>query len=201
MTTAAIKGYNFAPAMYLLELSTQCQLAKECDRRLHDAAPAWYANATSAQFANAVSPRDIILTCTAFLSAVGVISKLLFAGRRRDKRIVRRCASLRELLKVKDGDLPILRNLGVRNGFEHVDERLDEVLPSFREGGFSTLSVHEKEPDAKVILKRFDPRKLTISFADEKISLVDCMSEILKVEIEINPACRRLHGPQFQLWA
>src|SRR5205814_202329 len=143
-----IKGYNFAPSMFLLELSTQCQFAKECDRRLRDSAPDWYTNATSEKFAQAMPPRDIMINCTAFLSAAAVISKLLFAGHRRDKSIVRRCERLRKLLNINNSGLPVLRNMAVRNRFEHVDERLDEVLPSFTKGSFSALSVHEKEPDA-----------------------------------------------------
>lgn len=197
-----IKGYNFAPSMFLLELSTQCQFAKECDRRLRDAAPAWYTNATSEQFATAMPPRDIMITCTAFLSAVAVISKLLFAGRREKRKIARRCKRLRELLNINDNGLPVLRNMAVRNRFEHVDERLDKVLASFTKGSFNALSVHEKEPDAKkVVLKRFDPKKLTISFTDAKISLIECMLEILQVEGKIEAAFKKLHGPKFTLWA
>lgn len=196
-----IKGYNFAPSMFLLELSTQCQFAKECDRRLRDAAPAWYTNAASEKFAKAMPPRDIMINCTALLSAAAVISKLLFAGRRRDKKIVHRCKRLRELLNISDNGLPVLRDMAVRNRFEHVDEHLDEVLPSFTKGSFSALSVHEKEPDAGIVLKRFDPKKLTISFADAKISLTNCISEILQVEAEIDAASKKLHGPEFKLWA
>jgi len=172
-----IKGYNFAPSIFLLELSTQCQFAKECDRRLRDSAPAWFTNATAEQFAKAAAPRDIMINCSAFLSAAAIISKLLFAGHRRNKKIARRCQRLRELLNLNENDLPILRTLAVRNRFEHVDEHLDKLLSSFSKGGFSPLSVHEKEPDAVISLKRFDPKNLTISFTDAKISLADCMSE------------------------
>lgn len=134
------------PSIFLLELSTQCQFAKECDRRLRDAAPAWCIDATSDEFAKAVAPRDMMIDCTAFLLAAAVISKLLFAGCRKKNRIQRRCVRLRELLKVEPDHLPLLQDLAVRNAFEHVDERLDEILPSFTDGVFSPLSVHEEEP-------------------------------------------------------
>lgn len=196
-----IKGYNFAPSIFLLELSTQCQFARECHRRLRDSAPAWFTNATAEQFAKAIPPRDIMINCAAFLSAAGVISKLLFAVRRRAKKIMRRCERLRELLKIKENDLPVLQDLAVRNRFEHVDERLDKILPSFAKGGFSPLSVHEKEPDADVVLKRFDPKSLIISFADAKISVANCMAEISSIERSIDAAFKKLQGSKFELWS
>jgi hypothetical protein len=150
-----------------MELSTQCQFARECDRRLREAAPGWYENATNEEVENRKAPRDIIIDCTAFLSAAGIISKLLFPGKNNRRvgngELVNRCKALRELLDIRDNDLPLLQNLAVRNDFEHVDERLDRELRSFNKGGFSSLSVYEKEPNAEVILKRFDPKKLTIS--------------------------------------
>jgi len=110
--------------MFVLELSTQCQFAKECYRRLCNAAPACCRHATHKQLATRVAPRDIMIDCSAFLAAAAVISKLLFSGRRTNKKVVRRCERLRALLNLSDHDLPILRNLSVRNSFEHVDERL-----------------------------------------------------------------------------
>src|SRR5207244_1291781 len=97
-------------------------------RRLIHAAPGWRTKATSTQFANRTAIRDIMIDCTAFLSAAAVISKMLFSGGRRNTKIVRRCERLRQLLGIRQHDLPLLRNLAIRNAFEHVDERLDSLL-------------------------------------------------------------------------
>lgn len=193
----AIKGYNFAPSMFLLELSTQCNFAKECDRWLRRAAPGWYSHATEQQVMEQMAPMTIMIYCTAFLSAAGVISKSLFPRR---KKVIHRCKRLRELLEIKDAELPILRDLAVRNAFEHVDERLDTILPSLTRGSFAPVSVSEASK-ATIVLKRFDPRHLTISFANTpNLSLVDCMAEISRVESQINPAFKKLADREFRLW-
>lgn len=154
-----VKSYNTAPVMFLLELSAQCEFAKVSFERLKQAAPAWYTDATEEQFAEAVPPRDIMILCAAFLSAAGVISKILFAGRRRGK-IVERCECLRQLLGIND--LPTLRDLSVRNSFEHIDERLDQIFSSVADDNirpYSPYSVSERPlPPGILVLKRFDPK-------------------------------------------
>jgi len=141
-----------------------------------------------------------MIDCTAFLSAAAVISKILFPGGRRDKKIAHRCKRLRELLNITDCEFPLLRNLPVRNSFEHVDERLDEILADFTQGGVAPLSVHEKQPDADTIVgKRFNPKALTISFAGSELSLGESTSEIMELESRLNPGLKKLSGPLFSL--
>jgi hypothetical protein len=196
-----IKGYNFAPSMFLLELSTQCNFALECERRLRDAAPAWFTKATNEQVAGSRAPRDIMIDCTGFLSAAGVLSKLLFSGRRSNRRIVHRCKRLQELLDFNENDLPLLRNLSVRNSFEHIDERLDNTLHQLKQGSFVPISVSEAAPaPGATVLKRFDPKRLEISILDEEISLADCASEIANIKARIDPAFQKLTGSEFKLW-
>jgi hypothetical protein len=192
-----MKGYNFRPAMFLLELGTQCSIARACYERLRDAASAWYTNATNEQFGNAMAPREIIVNCVAFLSAVAAISKLIFAGRRENQEVTRRCKRLQELLGISD--LPILRKLAVRNSFEHVDERLDTLLSSLTSGSINPISVTERPPPAgTIVLKRFDPKKLSISFTNDTISLEESMREVEQLESRIDLACKQLQGPEFK---
>lgn len=193
-----IKKHNFAPSIFLLELSTQCNFAKECDRWLLQAASGWCTRAPQEQFAERRAPRDIMIYCTAFLSAAGVVSKLLFPGRRRSA--IHRCKRLRELLDIGESELPVLRDLAVRNAFEHVDERLDMILPSFTQGSFAPVSVSEA-PSVDLILKHFDLRLLMISFASNKLSLVDCTAEISRVGSQIKAAFRKLAGREFKIWS
>lgn len=193
-----IEGYNFAPVMFLLELSTQCDFARVSFDRLQSAAPAWYTDATPEQFAEAIPPREIMIQCTTFLSAAGVISKTLFAGSRTGK-VECRCKRLRQLVGIND--LPTLRNLSVRNSFEHIDERLDQIFSSFASGRVEPLSVTERPPPpGTLVLKRFDPKRLTVSFATAEISVTECMSEISEIESRINPAFKKLQGLKFDLW-
>lgn len=195
-----IKSYNSAPVMFLMELSAQCGFAKISFESLQRAAPAWYADATEEQFAEAMPPRDIMIQCTAFLSAAGVISKILFA-RSQSGKAARRCKRLRQLLEIND--LPTLRDLSVRNSFEHIDERLDRIFSSVAGGNIRPYSVSERPPPpGTLVLKRFDPKQLTVCFATaEIISLTECMSEILEISSLIDQAFKKLHGPKFDLWS
>jgi hypothetical protein len=54
-----------------------------------------------------------------------------------------------------------------------VDERLDKTLRDFKQGGVAPLSVHEAQPDADtIVLKRFNPKTLTISFVNAELPLL-----------------------------
>jgi len=193
-----IKPYNSAPVMFLLELNTQCAFARVSFERLQSAAPAWYTDATPEQSVEPMPPRDIMIQCTAFLSAAGVISKTQFAGRRSGE-VARRCTRLRQLLGIND--LHTLRDLSVRNSFEHIDERLDRIFSSFASAPVNPLSVTERPPPpGTLVWKRFDPKRLTVSFATAEISLTKCMNEILEIESRIDPALKKLQGPKFDLW-
>src|SRR5574337_20906 len=179
-----IKSYNSAPVMFLMELSTQCDFARVSFESLQCAAPAWYTDATPEQFAEAMSSRDILIQCTAFLSAAGVISKTLFAGSRKGK-VARRCKRLCQLLGINN--LPTLRDLSVRNSFEHIDERLDKIFSSFASGSVHPLSVTERPPPpGTLMLKRFDPKGLMVCFATAEIFLTECMSEISEIRSRID---------------
>jgi len=193
----AIMGYNFAPAMFLLELNTQCSLAEHAFNRLKVTATGWLGNATPEEFTNANSPLEIVSWSTSFLSAVAVIGKILFPGKRKNP-IPERCQCLRQLLEIDQ--LPALSNFAVRNSFEHVDERLDLHLRDFTQGSFNPISVTEKLPSDALVLKRFDPRRLAISFVNDEIELELCMTEINEIKSRIEHAFKKLQGPPVKLW-
>ena len=197
-----MKAHNFAPLMFLTELEIQCNFAKELYKRLLDAATDWCSEPLSSK---AMAPRDIMINCTAFLSAASVISKILFTGssRRGNQGLVnKRRKKMRELLGI-DGhkNFPTLKNLAVRNDFEHIDERLDEKFSKFQKGRVTQISVSKRKPHKDtLVLKRFDPIRLTISFAEDEISLNDCMKEIEKIYSQVKPAYSKLDGPKYGLY-
>jgi hypothetical protein len=67
----------------------------------------------------------------------------------------------------------------VRNGWEHLDERLDEIVvsPTFR--SFSQLSVSASPPSADTLVFRgVYPVRLSIHVLDQEIPLRPCLYEI-----------------------
>ena len=193
----AIKGYNFAPSMFLLELSIQCSLAELAFNHLKVAANGWLEGVSPEQFENATSPLEIVSWCTSLLSAAAVIGRMLFPGKRKSP-IPERCRRLRQLLEIDQ--LPTLSNFAVRNSFEHVDERLDLHLRNFTQGSWDPISVTEKPPSSTLLLKRFDPKRLAISFVHHEIELAPCIAEITEVKSRIDGAFKKLQGSPVTLW-
>jgi hypothetical protein len=120
----SIPSFNFVPAMFLLELDSQCRLAEFCYEKLRESAPGWYENSTIVDFEQALAPQEIMIFCVGFLSCAKNIARFLFSEVKGKPRC--RAAHMRDLLTV--GDLPTLKNVSVRNSFEHLDERLDSIL-------------------------------------------------------------------------
>ena len=193
-----VKTYNFEPAVFLVEFNTQCNIASIVFHRLQQTAPGWYSEAPTEVVGAQMSPRDIMINCAAFLSAAAVISKILFPGARPNTKVHRRCERLRMLLEI--GELPTLQKLSVRNSFEHVDERLDSIFKTFKSGSIAPISVDE-DSHAKdtLVLKRFDPRNLTIAFLKAELSLPECIAEIDQIDSMIDPALKKLFGSRFDL--
>lgn len=194
-----IKGYNFPPLIFLTELGTQCDFAQFYFNELREAAPKWQEGIHGEDFHTAMPPRNIMTYCTSFLSSAALIAKFLYCGKRKKQRITSRCTRLRELLGIDT--LPTLKNLAIRNSFEHMDERLDELFFTFRVGKLDLLSVTGKPPSHDtVVLKRFDPQRLTISSFNDELSLIDCESEIRQVQAGMERAFAKLKERKFDLW-
>ena len=191
---------NIASVLFLEELQLQYMVAEVAFARLQKAAqsridpsPNW--------MHEIVPPREIIIDCGTFLSAAGIFSKILFEGTR--KALVKaRCSKLRQLLDL--GDCPLLRDLSVRNSFEHVDERIDEQFsPGIPQHYLvEALSVDVKPPtEGTIVFKRFDPRTLTVSFGTHAISLSACKSEMSSVMEKTRCAYLKLCDNVVDLWA
>jgi hypothetical protein len=150
-------------------------------------------------FERALAPQEIMIFCVGFLSCAKNIARFLFSEVKGKPR--RRAAHMRDLLTV--GDLPTLKNVSVRNSFEHLDERLDSILFSVvLPASFDPLSVTEKPPDpGTIVLKRFDPRNLIIQFHEHQLSLEECMADIRRVQQRIASGYEKLGASRFDIWA
>ncbi|MDP2681114.1 MAG: hypothetical protein Q8O85_20690 [Rhodoferax sp.] len=196
MLTLTIHGEKSAASLYLWELTIQCQIAELAFVRLKEAGRVQVTRDYSSPRPHPKGAIQLLADCAAFLSASGIVAKILFASvdtkaSRLEQNPVlalaaKRGAALRGLLQLED--LPSLRTLGVRNAFEHIDERLDRLLNENPSEKFVWLHLSPDEPPAGLVLKRFNPNTLQLSYLDNQLNLEDCHSEILRVREKLNGA-------------
>jgi hypothetical protein len=195
-----ISSYNVGVVIFLEELKLQYLIAEKSWDELKQAAVTWTGHGIPKL--NDITPAgDIIADCIVFLSAVGVMSKILYEGSRKEP-IPTRCRKLRNLLEVDE--LQYLKNLSIRNSFEHVDERIDSFVSPLVDKDFliEIVSVSPNAPkDGTTYFKRFDPNKLSILFGDEEFDLQKCMAEISLIKSQIPIAIRKLEDNIVNLWA
>jgi hypothetical protein len=200
MLTFTIHGENSAASLYLWELTIQCQIAEHAFARLKEAGRVQLARDYSSPIPHPKSAIEVFADCSGFLSASGVVAKILYAcadtkaSKLKQNPVMavaaKRSAALRELLTLED--LPSLRSLGVRNAFEHIDERLDRLLKEGPSERFVWLHLARDEPRSGLSLKRFNPNTLTLSYLDSELDLEKCHSEILHVREKLKGAYGRV---------
>jgi hypothetical protein len=186
MLAFTVRGENSAAALFLWELTVQCQVAQHAFGRLKEFARVQMERAFDSKRQHPKNPIEVLVDCSAFLSAAGIAAKLLFTGvdaKAPDLRknptlatAARRSAALRGLLEIDD--LPTLRDLGVRNAFEHIDERLDRLLREAPSAEYVWLHLARTEVTDGAVLKRLNPRTLTLSYLDAQLDLEHCSAEI-----------------------
>lgn len=155
----------------------QCTLAKSAYKHL-----AKYCEVVGDNMGSAeplpYSPLDIVAQCTLFLSAVATISKILFPA---VPKAAERGQRLRRRLQIQDEFLgPQSRS--VRNSFEHIDQRIDALLPQHQNDDVCFYCIDDQPPKQAVVLKRFDPRARKIEFLQKGIDIESCYSEVLALE-------------------
>lgn len=202
MLTFTIHGENSAAALYLWELTIQCQIAEHAFARLKEEGRVQVTRDYSSSRPHPRTSIELFSDCSAFLSASGIVAKILFASidaktsKLRQNPVLalaaRRSTALRELLQLEN--LPSLRSLGVRNAFEHIDERLDRLLKESPSEQFVWLHLSRDEPPAGLVLKRFNPNTLNLSYLDNELNLEECHSEILQVREKLKGAYDKVRG-------
>lgn len=81
--------------------------------------------------------------------------------------------------------LPALRALEVRNSFAHIDERLDQLLEANATDEIVQIHLARTPPTAKLVLKRFNPSTLTLSYLDQEADLALCAEEVRTIRAAV----------------
>jgi hypothetical protein len=184
--------------MLIDELHIQCMLFQRAFAHLEDAADHWIKLARGEDFDRKVPPLDILNWCTACLSAMAAIRRLVAAGQPNAVADYRRKV-LREFLK--DPTLTHVCSATVRNAWEHLDERMDRIIPHMTSGSVSHIYVAADPPGpGAVTLKRFDPVGFSISFTDEVIPLRPAAQEIAALLGCLDDALKRLANEVVAPW-
>jgi hypothetical protein len=193
-----VPSENFAAAILLEELWIQCLLFERNVDRLEDGADHWMKQSIGQDFGRSVPPIDMLAWATVCLSSMAAIRRLLVADGKSPKAIKRR-AVLYDFLGRPP--LPIIGSPTVRNSWEHLDERLDDILPTMRSGAISQIDVFAKDvAPGTIALKRIDPRTLMVSFSTEAIQLRPARSEVAEISRRVELAKVRLTTELVDLW-
>ena len=146
-------------------------------------------------------PIEIIATCISVLSAAAAIKRILHVcGRNDNRRVLKRCAAMRQLLD--NPSIPNLERLAVRDSWEHSDERLDSVLKARRRGvPVAEIHVSATPPSIdQITLRRFDPTSFAIHYLDDSIPLNAITSEAGLLESKMKDAFIRLRTDIVKLY-
>jgi hypothetical protein len=190
---------NFPASLLLAELHIQCQLISESFNFLRNVSNQLVENCSGRFDGVNYSPFLIIGHCTICLSGMAAIRKMLFHLDRKDPIIRNRCARLMELLG--NPDIPYLSSAMIRNAWEHLDERLDEAIPSTQGRVVSPVYVSSFEPTKEMVtLKRFDPKSFSIWFMDHQIPLLQCETEVKLIFERVHQAFSKLQTTTFSVY-
>jgi hypothetical protein len=187
-----IASGNFGAVLFLLEIGLQCHLFNRSIKRLELAADHWIKLDKGIDDGGSAPPLEIVADCTVCLSAMAAIRRILQPSDRSGERAKRRSEALMKLLN--HPRFPNLTSMAVRNSWEHLDERMDEMLATRTTGPVSELYVSPKPPsDDAIVMRRFDPIGFTIYFAKDSISIKPCIAEIDELTKLVSQAYKRLH--------
>jgi hypothetical protein len=184
-----VSGENAASGAFLAELTTQYLLAKYAYERLSEQARCDINRDFNSRKPRSNGPIEVLAHCTVFLSAAGVIAKILFPNEK-DPTSKKRGERLCSLLELPD--LPTLKSVFVRNSFEHIDSRLDRFLEKSPAKLVQYHLARHAPPEGVAVLKRFNPRDLSVSYLDDRLDLRACYSEIELVEERVSKARGRV---------
>ena len=192
-----ISNENFGAVILLSELHIQCSLFQRYAEHLESAAQHWIDIGKGIDDGKKSAPLDIVAYCTVCLAAMAAIRRLIIAGEKGRKPQHRRRA-LQKLLG--DPALPVIASPTVRNSWEHLDDRLDSLLPTLKGGSVSQIHVSTTPLKETIALKRFDPVEFAIHFADQRIELWPALSEINLLSARVDEAMHRLQNETVAIW-
>lgn len=197
-----IPSSNFSAVVLLHEVHLNCKLIERTASQLREAAEHWIALDKSIDDGKKAPPIDIISMCAVCLSSSAAIAKMLLKGDRKGKkavRIAKRCSGLMTLLDTPA--LPVMRSLVVRNSWEHLDERLDDVLDSKAFRSVSEIHVAVKQPHTTtIVLRHFDPVAFHIKYGPDTVPLTDLIEEARDLLVRVENAFTRLQTEKANIY-
>ena len=158
--------------LYIAEISVQCALATRAYKDIAAYCLLITENTVGCK-PFPYSPLDIISHCVGFLSAVAGISKILFPS---NPRLVSRGVRVRKQLNLPA--LPNIESRAVRNCFEHIDERIDDLVEQHSQFELCFMDIDDALPEQILVLKRLNPNTKTIEFLGKKVDVETCYQEI-----------------------
>ena len=88
-----------------------------------------------------------------------------------------------------------MQKFGVRNHFEHIDERLDLIFGEWDGTRISVEPLRVGGPDpTALVLHRIDPVTLEVAFDREAVEVEPIWQDLQKVRAKVQPALRGLSG-------
>jgi hypothetical protein len=197
-----IPSSNFSAVILLSEVDLNCKLIARAAEQLREAAKHWIALDKGVDDGGTAPPIDIISMCAVCLSSSAAIAKMLLLGDRKGKRSIRiakRCNALMTLLGTPA--LSVTRSLSVRNSWEHLDERLDDVLESNACRSVSEVHVSARQPDTTtLVLRHFDPVAFHIKYGPETVPLLELIDEAKDLSARVNDAFKHLQTAQSNVY-
>jgi len=169
---------NFPVLALLTQLHLDCSEAERAIKKLRTGCRKWRLLHRGKGFNDRTfPPGDIVAWASVCLTAFNRIRLMLYPGKRNSHMVVRRCAFLQKML-----GHPRLDHVcapAVRNGWEHFDERLDQIIRGPRPKSHSYIAVSVDPPDPEtLVFRRVDAVRLTIHVLDQEIPIGPCLGEV-----------------------
>lgn len=191
-----IHNPNFNTAILLCEVDLNCKIILRNIEKLKVAAKHWIDLSKGIDDGGKALPIDIVTDCFACLTAAAAIVRLLYIGDRRGNkaaRIQQRCNRL--MHELGNPSISALKSIGVRNSWEHLDERLDEYLATQTCRSHSEIHISPNPPEHRTFVSRhFDPNTLEIKFAGDVFSLGPVAEEAILLSERVNAALVRMNS-------
>lgn len=194
-----IPSTNLPAVMLICEVDLQCKLIARAAERLHESARHWTDLDQGIDDGKTAPPIDIVASCSVCLSAAASIARLLTVGDRKGKKAIRigkRCETLMNLLG--NPKLPVIASIVVRNSWEHLDERLDDLLSTRAFKSYSEVHVAVKPPEATTFaLRHFDPVRMEIKYGPDAVSLEPLIAEAKELSRLVAEAFKYLNSETY----
>lgn len=191
-----IHNSNFNTVVLLCEVDLNCKIILRNIEKLKVAAKHLIDLSKGIDDGSKAPPIDIVTDCFACLTAAAAVARLLYIGDRKGKKAVRiqqRCNLLTH--ELGNPSISALKSISVRNSWEHLDERLDDILETQTCRSHSEIHVSPTPPSQGTFVSRhFDPNTLEIKFAGDVFSLGPIAEEALLLSERVNAALVRMNS-------